>query len=146
MPAATMRFASRRECSSASRYVMRRSGVTMKSRSPHVATARRSASGIVSIGAHGTCSRGHGSSPGRRLGPVRIGIFFPSVEHAAIDVMVQRGADAAAEGFSWAWLPQSWSHDALTLLAVIGREVPDIELGTAVVPIYPRHPMMLAAQ
>jgi F420-dependent oxidoreductase-like protein len=77
---------------------------------------------------------------------VRIGIFFPSVEHAAIDVMVERFADAAAQGYATAWLPQSSSHDALTLLAVIGREVPDIELGTAVVPIYPRHPMMLAAQ
>jgi len=29
---------------------------------------------------------------------------------------------------------------------VVGREVPDIELGTAVVPTYPRHPVMLAAQ
>jgi F420-dependent oxidoreductase-like protein len=29
---------------------------------------------------------------------------------------------------------------------VVGREVPGIELGTAVIPTYPRHPMMLAAQ
>jgi F420-dependent oxidoreductase-like protein len=29
---------------------------------------------------------------------------------------------------------------------VIGREVPGIELGTAVVPTYPRHPMVLAGQ
>jgi F420-dependent oxidoreductase-like protein len=36
--------------------------------------------------------------------------------------------------------------DALTALAVAGREVPGIELGTAVVPTYPRHPAMLAAQ
>ena len=34
--------------------------------------------------------------------------------------------------------PSRWS-------ACIGREVPGIELGTAVVPTYPRHPMMLAA-
>ena len=38
------------------------------------------------------------------------------------------------------------SWDALTTLAVIGREVPGIALGTAVVPTYPRHPMMLAGQ
>jgi len=77
---------------------------------------------------------------------VRIGIFFPSVEHAAIDTMVARFADAATQGFRSAWVPQSSSYDALTLLAIVGREVPGIELGTAVVPTYPRHPMMLAAQ
>jgi F420-dependent oxidoreductase-like protein len=77
---------------------------------------------------------------------VRIGVFFPSVEHVAIDGMVDRFVDAAAQGFHSAWVPQSGSYDALTLLAVVGREVPGIELGTAVVPSYPRHPMMLAAQ
>jgi len=39
-----------------------------------------------------------------------------------------------------------FGHDTLTTLAVVGREVPRIELGTAVVPTYPRHPMMLAQQ
>ena len=77
---------------------------------------------------------------------MRIGIFFPSVEHETIDVMVERFADVAMQGFHSAWVPQSSSYDALTLLAIVGREVPDIELGTAVVPSYPRHPMMLAAQ
>jgi 5,10-methylenetetrahydromethanopterin reductase len=32
------------------------------------------------------------------------------------------------------------------VLAIAGRQVPGIELGTAVVPTYPRHPMMLAQQ
>ena len=32
------------------------------------------------------------------------------------------------------------------MLAIVGREGPRIELGTAVVPTYPRHPMMLAQQ
>ena len=36
--------------------------------------------------------------------------------------------------------------DALTALAVAGRQVPGIELGTAVVPTYPRHPAVLAQQ
>ena len=44
------------------------------------------------------------------------------------------------------WCSQIFGLDALTLLAVIGREVPGVELGTGVVPIYPRHPVMLAAQ
>jgi 5,10-methylenetetrahydromethanopterin reductase len=77
---------------------------------------------------------------------VRIGIFFPSVEHVAIDAMVARFAEVERQGFGSAWVPQSSSYDALTLLAVVGREVPALELGTAVVPTYPRHPMMLASQ
>ena len=36
--------------------------------------------------------------------------------------------------------------DALTALAVAGSAVPGIELGTAVVPTYPRHPAALAQQ
>jgi F420-dependent oxidoreductase-like protein len=36
--------------------------------------------------------------------------------------------------------------DAMAALAVVGREVPDIELGTAVVPTYPRHPVVMAQQ
>ena len=77
---------------------------------------------------------------------MRIGVFFPSTEHVTIDGMVERFAGVADRGFTSAWLPQSSSYDAVTLLGVIGREVPGIELGTAVVPTYPRHPMMLAAQ
>ena len=54
--------------------------------------------------------------------------------------------DAAAQGFRRYWTPQIFGHDALTTIAVAGRQVPDIRLGTAVVPTYPRHPMMLAQQ
>jgi len=50
------------------------------------------------------------------------------------------------QGFASYWTPQIFGHDALTVLAVVGREVPRIELGTSVVPTYPRHPMMLAQQ
>jgi F420-dependent oxidoreductase-like protein len=64
----------------------------------------------------------------------------------SIDSIVTDVQHAADAGFSSAWAPQVFSHDALTLLAVVGRAVPGIELGTAVVPTYPRHPLMLAAQ
>jgi len=43
-------------------------------------------------------------------------------------------------------MPQIFSLDALTALAVVSRDVPNIRLGTAVVPTYPRHPMALAQQ
>ncbi|NDU71562.1 TIGR03564 family F420-dependent LLM class oxidoreductase [Actinomadura sp. DSM 109109] len=56
---------------------------------------------------------------------------------------VRRAVD---DGFSSAWLSQIFGVDALTALAVAGRGVSGIELGTAVVPTYPRHPAVLAQQ
>ncbi|HYH48535.1 MAG TPA: TIGR03564 family F420-dependent LLM class oxidoreductase [Acidimicrobiia bacterium] len=53
---------------------------------------------------------------------------------------------AAEAGFRRAWVPQVLGVEALTAIAVAGREVPGIELGTAVVPTYPRHPLVLAGQ
>jgi 5,10-methylenetetrahydromethanopterin reductase len=56
---------------------------------------------------------------------------------------LQRAAD---DGLASAWLPNIFGLDALTALAVAGSQVPRIELGTAVVPTYPRHPAVLAQQ
>jgi F420-dependent oxidoreductase-like protein len=56
---------------------------------------------------------------------------------------VQRMADA---GFASAASSQIFGYDALTLLAVVGQRVPGIDLSTAVVPTYPRHPIALAGQ
>ncbi|MCD0448009.1 TIGR03564 family F420-dependent LLM class oxidoreductase [Actinocorallia sp. API 0066] len=53
---------------------------------------------------------------------------------------------AADDGFASAWLSHIFGLDALTALAVAGGAVPGIELGTAVVPTYPRHPAALAQQ
>ncbi|MBO0854729.1 MAG: TIGR03564 family F420-dependent LLM class oxidoreductase [Nocardia sp.] len=52
----------------------------------------------------------------------------------------------ADEGFESAWLSHIFGLDALTALAVAGSQVPGIEIGTAVVPTYPRHPGALAQQ
>jgi F420-dependent oxidoreductase-like protein len=51
-----------------------------------------------------------------------------------------------AAGLDHAFASQIFGPDALTLLAVAGSQVPGIGLGTGVVPVYPRHPMMLAQQ
>jgi F420-dependent oxidoreductase-like protein len=77
---------------------------------------------------------------------MRIGVFFPTKEHGPVDETVARMVDVANRGFSAVWLPQSTGFDALTLLALVGREAGAVELGTSVVPTYPRHPVALAAQ
>jgi F420-dependent oxidoreductase-like protein len=75
---------------------------------------------------------------------MKIGVMF-DVNQSIDDVIAQvKGLRDA--GLDSAWASQIFGYDALTLLAVVGREVPDIELGTAVVPTYPRHPVMLAEQ
>lgn len=53
---------------------------------------------------------------------------------------------SAEEGFDSAWLLHTFGADALTALAVASSQVPDIAIGTAVVPTYPRHPGALAQQ
>ena len=63
-----------------------------------------------------------------------------------LDQLVTAVRRAEADGFDSFWVAQIFGMDALTALAVAGREVERIELGTAVVPTYPRHPMMLAGQ
>jgi F420-dependent oxidoreductase-like protein len=78
---------------------------------------------------------------------MRIGIFGGEVAgDGGIDEVAASARRAADEGFASYWMSNIFGLDALTALAVVGREVPRIELGTAVVPTYPRHPMMLAAQ
>jgi F420-dependent oxidoreductase-like protein len=63
-----------------------------------------------------------------------------------IEALVDAARDAADAGFASMWLAQAFGMDAITALAVIGREVPGIELGTAVVPTYPRHPIVMAQE
>ncbi|MDZ7675712.1 MAG: TIGR03564 family F420-dependent LLM class oxidoreductase [Acidimicrobiales bacterium] len=77
---------------------------------------------------------------------MRIGIFGGIAGNAPIDVAVEHVVAAEEQGFASYWLPQIFGWDALTLLAVMGRQTERIELGTSVVPTYPRHPAMLAAQ
>ena len=80
---------------------------------------------------------------------MRIGIFGgleAGESPGGLDELTKHVAEANHQGFNSYWLPQVFGIDALTALAVVGHEVPGIELGTSVVPTYPRHPMMLASQ
>jgi F420-dependent oxidoreductase-like protein len=55
---------------------------------------------------------------------------------------------AAEDGLTSYWAAQHplGGKDALISLAVAGPQAPRIELGTSVIPVYPRHPLALAAQ
>lgn len=47
-------------------------------------------------------------------------------------------------GFHGAWVPQIFGWDALTALAMAGARTTSLRVGTAVVPVYPTHPVVLA--
>jgi len=65
---------------------------------------------------------------------------------ASIDQLVEQVASFADQGFATAAFANIFGYDALTLVAVAGRAVPRIELETAVVPIFTRHPVAMAQQ
>lgn len=63
-----------------------------------------------------------------------------------IDALVARGREVERRGFATLWMANIFSLDAILTLAIVGRETKRIELGTAVVPSYPRHPMAMAQE
>lgn len=77
---------------------------------------------------------------------MRIGLFGGVINGGTIDDVVADAARAESAGFASYWVPNIFGHDALTTLAIVGREVPRLELGTAVVPTFPRHPMAIGQQ
>ena len=78
---------------------------------------------------------------------MRIGIFVGSVG-ATLDLegQVQQVITAEEGGFDSFWSAQVLGMDALTLFALAAQRTRRIEMGTAVVPTYPRHPLALAQQ
>ncbi|MGD0321454.1 MAG: TIGR03564 family F420-dependent LLM class oxidoreductase [Acidimicrobiales bacterium] len=75
---------------------------------------------------------------------MRIGIILDT--NGSIDEVVDRARGLVTTGTSSLWATQIFGWDTLTAMAIVGREVAEVELGTAVVPIHPRHPAILAAQ
>jgi 5,10-methylenetetrahydromethanopterin reductase len=63
----------------------------------------------------------------------------------AIDDLLAAASSAHERGLDF-WMGQVSGLDALTALAVVGRSVPGLRVGTAVVPTYPRHPMVMSMQ
>ncbi len=78
---------------------------------------------------------------------MRISLAVGDVRGAAtLDAVVDQVRVAADAGFATAWSSQALGWDALTTIAVAGAAVADIAVGTAVVPIPQRHPMVLVGQ
>jgi F420-dependent oxidoreductase-like protein len=76
---------------------------------------------------------------------MRIG-YYVSDRGLTLDEIVDRAKTVGAAGLPSAWTSDVGSWDALTVLAVVGREVPGIELASGVVVSHSRPPLTLAAQ
>jgi F420-dependent oxidoreductase-like protein len=74
---------------------------------------------------------------------VKIGV---SVGGRTIDEIVEGARRVADAGFTSAWTANIFGLDAILALAIVGREVPGLHVGTAVTPTYPRHPHAMAQQ
>ena len=78
---------------------------------------------------------------------MRIGLFVGALELMRdVAERLERIWEAEEDGFDSYWLPQHFGADMLTVIAMAGMQTSRIELGTAVVPTYPRHPVALAQQ
>lgn len=79
-----------------------------------------------------------------------IGVTLPSGDTESapnlVDELIAQTRQAAEAGLKSVWFSQlPLSQDAIAVAALAGREVPGIEVGTSVVPTYPRHPLLVAS-
>jgi F420-dependent oxidoreductase-like protein len=63
-----------------------------------------------------------------------------------LDGVIDTAKRVESVGLDSVWLANIFSFDAISTLALIGRETSKIDLGTAVTPTYPRHPTAIAQQ
>jgi 5,10-methylenetetrahydromethanopterin reductase len=79
---------------------------------------------------------------------MRIGINGSSLVSlgSSVDAIAAHAEEAEAHGFSTYWVAQLAAPDALTVLGAVGARTSAIELGTAVISTWTRHPLMLAGQ
>jgi 5,10-methylenetetrahydromethanopterin reductase len=77
---------------------------------------------------------------------MKIGLFGGDTANRSIDDVIADAREAESDGFASYGLPQIFALDAMSVLAIVAREVPRIELSTGVVPTYSRHPLTMAQQ
>jgi F420-dependent oxidoreductase-like protein len=74
----------------------------------------------------------------------RTAIFLSPGADFAAAVDLARRADAA--GYESVWVTHGLGRDGLHVLAAYAHAAPRVGLGTGIIPIYPRHPVLLAQE
>lgn len=63
-----------------------------------------------------------------------------------IDATVRLAHEASAAGLRSAWFGQTFGADSPQLAAIVGREVPGLQVGTSAIPVFGRHPLVVSSQ
>ncbi len=63
-----------------------------------------------------------------------------------IDGLVELAREAQNAGVHSAWFGQTFAYDSPALAAIVGREAPGLQVGTAAIPIFGRHPLLISSQ
>jgi F420-dependent oxidoreductase-like protein len=77
---------------------------------------------------------------------MRIGLMHGDQGNFTVEELVQQVVDEEKDGFDCAWFGQIFGADSMTVMAIAGTRTSRIELGTAIIPTYTRHPWALAQQ
>ena len=79
---------------------------------------------------------------------MRIGLVSAAIGNPKAGVLdvVEEIKQIEAQGFPFLSIPNIFGVDAITAIALAGRETKRIEMATGVVPTPPRHPAALAQQ
>ena len=74
----------------------------------------------------------------------RVGL---AIQAADVVTAITRIREAEHAGVQQIWMTQSMGMlDTLTLFAAVATQTTRIRLGTSIVPVYPRHPLVMALQ
>ncbi|MGW8762658.1 LLM class F420-dependent oxidoreductase [Streptomyces sp. NPDC055815] len=63
-----------------------------------------------------------------------------------IDDTVRLAREAYDAGLHSAWFGQTFAYDSPSLAAIVGREVPGLQVGTSAIPVFGRHPLLVSSQ
>jgi F420-dependent oxidoreductase-like protein len=76
-----------------------------------------------------------------------VGVLIAPDRGAAnvVDDALAKARAAHDAGVVQLWLGQQFDYDAIALAGLIGAAIPGVAVGTSVVPINPRHPLIVAA-
>jgi len=73
-------------------------------------------------------------------------VLFPNPSAVnVVDDVTAQATRAYELGVRQVWLAQQFDHDAIALAGLVGAAVPGLGVGTSVVPINPRHPLIVAS-
>lgn len=73
-------------------------------------------------------------------------VIQPAETGNAVDTTIEAAQRAAEAGVGSVWFGQRFDYDAIGLATVVGREVPQLQVGVSAVPIFARHPILVASQ